>query len=400
MVHLTLNNTSQYRWVILGVVWIIAFTCALTTFVCPPHMDEMIQTFGISITEASMFMSLINLSTLSFNFVGGILLGKTGARKIMGTGLAVIAVSQIISGLTGSYIVEVSARLVLGMGIGVTMICMMQSVSEWFSLRELSAAFSIQVTGWVTGNVVGLAAPIPLSKALGTDWRGTFLAFGAFALVVNLIFWIFFREPKATQEYTSRQGEGIKLGEILRLKDFWILSLGFMGQILGMSIAMTWLPKSLAEAGWTASSAALLTTIFPLMGLPGNLAGGLIANKLGRKKPLFLISGVFLMISYVILALAAQSILVWVAMILGGWFNFFFVGPLLAMPSELPEIGPRKSGIFLGLSNLITGSGGFFAPLLAGIMRESTGSFVSSFLFAGLLSALLLIPGFLAREQG
>jgi NNP family nitrate/nitrite transporter-like MFS transporter len=362
-------------------------------------MDEMIQTFGISITEASMFMSLINLSTLSFNFVGGILLGKTGARKIMGTGLAVIAVSQIISGLTGSYIVEVSARLVLGMGIGVTMICMMQSVSEWFSLRELSTAFSIQVTGWVTGNVVGLAAPIPLSKALGTDWRGTFLAFGAFALVVNLIFWIFFREPKATQEYTSRQGEGIKLGEILRLKDFWILSLGFMGQILGMSIAMTWLPKSLAEAGWTASSAALLTTIFPLMGLPGNLAGGLIANKLGRKKPLFLISGVFLMISYVILALAAQSILVWVAMILGGWFNFFFVGPLLAMPSELPEIGPRKSGIFLGLSNLITGSGGFFAPLLAGIMRESTGSFVSSFLFAGLLSALLLIPGFVAREQ-
>ena len=380
-------------------MWIIAFTCALTTFVCPPHMDEMIQTFGISITEASMFMSLINLSTLSFNFVGGILLGKTGARKIMGTGLAVIAVSQIISGLTGSYIVEVSARLVLGMGIGVTMICMMQSVSEWFSLRELSTAFSIQVTGWVTGNVVGLAAPIPLSKALGTDWRGTFLAFGAFALVVNLIFWIFFREPKATQEYTSRQGEGIKLGEILRLKDFWILSLGFMGQILGMSIAMTWLPKSLAEAGWTASSAALLTTIFPLMGLPGNLAGGLIANKLGRKKPLFLISGVFLMISYVILALAAQSILVWVAMILGGWFNFFFVGPLLAMPSELPEIGPRKSGIFLGLSNLITGSGGFFAPLLAGIMRESTGSFVSSFLFAGLLSALLLIPGFVAREQ-
>ena len=380
-------------------MWIIAFTCALTTFVCPPHMDEMIQTFGISITEASMFMSLINLSTLSFNFVGGILLGKTGARKIMGTGLAVIAVSQIISGLTGSYIVEVSARLVLGMGIGVTMICMMQSVSEWFSLRELSTAFSIQVTGWVTGNVVGLAAPIPLSKALGTDWRGTFLAFGAFALVVNLIFWIFFREPKATQEYTSRQGDGIKLGEILRLKDFWILSLGFMGQILGMSIAMTWLPKSLAEAGWTASSAALLTTIFPLMGLPGNLAGGLIANKLGRKKPLFLISGVFLMISYVILALAAQSILVWVAMILGGWFNFFFVGPLLAMPSELPEIGPRKSGIFLGLSNLITGSGGFFAPLLAGIMRESTGSFVSSFLFAGLLSALLLIPGFVAREQ-
>src|SRR4030042_1843482 len=161
MVHLTLNNTLPYRWVILGVVWIIAFTCALTTFVCPPHIDEMIQSFGISITEASMFMSLINLSTLSFNFVGGILLGKTGARKIMGTGLAVIAVSQIISGLTGSYIVEVSARLVLGMGIGVTMICMMQSVSEWFSLRELSTAFSIQVTGWVSGKGVGLAAALP-----------------------------------------------------------------------------------------------------------------------------------------------------------------------------------------------------------------------------------------------
>jgi AAHS family 3-hydroxyphenylpropionic acid transporter len=152
---------SPYRWVILGVAWLIAFTCALTTFACSPHIDEMIHTFNISITEASLFMSLVNLSTFSFNLVGGILLGKAHTRKLIGVALAVVMISQLISGLTESYIIEVTARCVLGMGIGVTIICVIQSISEWFPVKELSAAFSIQVTGWATGNVIGLAAPIP-----------------------------------------------------------------------------------------------------------------------------------------------------------------------------------------------------------------------------------------------
>jgi NNP family nitrate/nitrite transporter-like MFS transporter len=398
MVLLTLNTTSSYRWVILGVVWIIAFTCALTTFVCPPHIDEMIHTFRISIPEAAMFMSLINLSAFSFNFVGGIVSAKTGARQLMGAGLAIIAGAQIISGLTGSYIIELAARFVLGMGIGLTMICVMKSVAEWFSLRELALAFSIQATGWATGNAVGLAAAIPLSKVLGVGWEGTFLAVGAFTVVVNVAFWVLFREATPIQERTSSEVQELKIGGLLKMKDFWIVCIGLIGQIVGMSIAMTWLPLSLTEADWTASEAAFLTTLFPIMGIPANLVGGAIANKLGRKKPLFMVSGAFLMIAYVLFAVTTQGALIWVATILAGWFNFFFVGPLLAIPAELPDVGPRRSGIFLGLMNLLSGVGGFLAPLAVGLLRESTGSFAAGFIFAALTSALLLIPGFIAKE--
>jgi predicted MFS family arabinose efflux permease len=322
----------------LGVAWLIAFICALTTFACSPHIDEMIQTFNISITEASLFMSLVNLSTFSFNFVGGILLGKTNARKLIGVALAVVMVSQLISGLTDSYIIEVTARCVLGMGIGVTIICVIQSISDWFPVNELSMAFSIQVTGWATGNVIGLAAPIPLSKALDTSWRGTFLVFGVFTLVIYIAFGMLFREAKTSQEHTSRGVDGIKLQELLKMKDFWILSFGLLGQISGMSIAMTWLPKSLTEGGWVPASAALFTTIFPLIGIPANLVGGFSTNKLKRKKPLFILSSVSLILSYAIFAFAAQDLLVWIAMILGGWFNFFFIARARFLKSDLEKL--------------------------------------------------------------
>jgi predicted MFS family arabinose efflux permease len=393
------NTTSPYRWVILGVAWLIACICALTTFVCAPHLEAMIATFHISIAEASLFMSLINLSTFSFNLVGGLLLRQAQARTLIGVALAVVTTSQLISGLTDSYLIEMTARCVLGMGIGVTMICVLQSLSEWFPVRELSTAFSIQVTGWATGNVIGLAAPIPLSQALGTSWRGSFLVFGALTFVTYLVFWLLFRESTTAQTQTSRGMDGITVGAILKMKEFWILSVGLLGQISGMSIAMTWLPTSLMEAGWAPASAALLTTIFPLMGIPANLVGGVCANKLKRRKPLFVGSGVGLMLSYVIFAVAAQGTLVWVAMIVGGWFNFFFIGPILAIPSELPEVGARGTGLFLGVQNLIVGVGGFLAPLAAGVMRETTGSFGAGFGFAACLSALILIPGFLARER-
>ena len=62
-----------YRWVILTIAWLTAFTCALTTFVYPPLLEEMIDALAMSLSQAGLLMSLTTLTTMSFTFVGGVL---------------------------------------------------------------------------------------------------------------------------------------------------------------------------------------------------------------------------------------------------------------------------------------------------------------------------------------
>ncbi|MFQ6075902.1 MAG: hypothetical protein ACE5Z5_07195 [Candidatus Bathyarchaeia archaeon] len=112
------------------------------------------------------------------------------------------------------------------------------------------------------------------------------------------------------------------------------------------------------------------------------------------------VSAVCLSISYGLFTLATQGLLVWVAAASSGWFGYFFVGPLLATPSELPEVGHERSGTFFGIMQMLAGVAGFFAPIAVGWVREATGSFTLGFIIAAVTTVLLLIPGIFGRETG
>ena len=92
--------------------------------------------------------------------------------------------------------------------------------------------------------------------------------------------------------------------------------------------------------------------------------------------------------------------MIWIAAAASGWFNFFFIGPLLAIPSELPEIGQERSGLFIGIVQMLSGIAGFISPIAVGWIREITGSFTIGFAFSSISSALLLVPAIFGRETG
>lgn len=391
-----------YRWVILFVAWLTSFTCALTTFCYPPLLNEIMLSLQMSTTQAGMLMSLTTLTTMSFNFIGGILSDKIGTKITMGTGIAIITVSQITMIMANSYFTAALLRLLLGVGIGISTICLIKSVSEWFPSKERAMAQSIQATGWASGNALGLFLAIPLTQVLNIGWKGTFLLFGIFSLIINFLFWFLFKESNisSNNKIHLQKQSNERISSLLRIKELWILTIGLSGAFSSSSIIMTWLPKSLIDSGWNNMLAAQLSTIIPLVGIPANLAGGIISDRLGKRKPLIGVSAIFLIASYAILLIDTQGTLIWVAAASSGWFNFFFIGPLLAIPSELPEIGQERSGVFIGIVQMFSGIAGFISPLAVGWMREITGSFMLGFAFSSVSSALLLVPAIFGRETG
>jgi len=391
-----------YRWVILFVAWLTSFTCALTTYCYPPLLNEVMLSLQMSTTQAGMLMSLTTLTTMSFNFIGGILSDKIGIKITMGTGIAIITVSQITMIMVNSYFTAALLRLLLGVGIGIATICLIKAVSEWFPSKELAMAQSIQATGWAFGNALGFFLAIPLTLVLNIGWKGTFLLFGAFSLIINFIFWFLFKEShiNLSNKIHLQKRSNERILSLLRVKELWILTIGLSGAFSSSSIVMTWLPKSLIEVGWSDRYAAQLSTLIPLVGIPANLVGGIVSDRLGKRKPLIGVSAIFLIASYAILLIEPQGALIWIAAATSGWFNFFFIGPFLAIPSELPEIGQERSGVFIGIVQMLSGIAGFVSPIAVGWIREITGSFNLGFAFSSISSALLLIPAIFGRETG
>jgi MFS family permease len=136
-----------------------------------------------------------------------------------------------------------------------------------------------------------------------------------------------------------------------------------------------------------------------LFAIPYLLAGaGMVANSrhsdATRERYLhvalpLLMSGVLLFAS--VLSSRSSPLVSFVLVCFAGASFYSSLGPLWAIPSE--SLRTRSPGIAAGFVNALGALGGYFGPLLVGVLREVTGDFRVAF---GALSASFLLAGTLA----
>jgi len=382
----------------LLVSWITTFVTALCLTSYSPLLNEMRLYFSMSHSEAAMLMSLPMLTMSSLQIIGGAISNRIGVRRTLIIGSTIIAISQVITSIVTTFSMEAVFRMTMGLGSSLTMICAVGLIALWFPQQELARAMSIQATGWATGNIAGVLAPIPLEMALNTDWRGPFAVFGVLASAVTIILLVLAKDRSHTQVLESDSGRSWT--DLLRVKEVWMITTGHFGVMASMTVISTWLPAVLIESGWTPTLAASISTMVPLVGVVGNLAGGVLSDRLGRKKPVILITGVFGALTYVIFVFVLQTPLVWFVAASAGLFSYLFVGPLLSTLPGIPEIGPRRAGMAWGIVMAVSSVASFISPIMMGEIRHTTGSYNPGFFMAAGFAAMLVVPGLLGRETG
>jgi len=392
------ESPHPYRWIMLLVSWITTFVTALCLTSYSPLLNEMRLYFSMSHSEAGLLMSLPMLTMSSLQIIGGAISNRIGVRKTLIIGSTIVAISQVITSIVTAFSMEAVFRLIMGLGSSLTMICAIGLIALWFPQQELARAMSIQATGWATGNIAGVLAPIPLEMALKTDWRGPFAVFGVLASAVAIIIIVLAKDRARTQTLESDAKRSWT--DLLRVKEVWTTTIGHFGVMASMTVITTWLPTVLTESGWTPTLAASISTMVPLIGIVGNLAGGALSDKLGRKKPVILITGIFGALTYVLFVFVLQTPLVWFVAASAGLFSYLFVGPLLSTLPGIPEIGPRRSGMAWGIVMAVSSVASFISPILMGEIRTTTGSYSSGFIMAAGFAAMLVVPGLLGRETG
>jgi NNP family nitrate/nitrite transporter-like MFS transporter len=305
----------------------------------------------------------------------GILADRYGGRPVFALVMLGSVVPAVLMGWVDSYPQLLACGLFIGLALASFSVGV-GAVSRWYPPARQGAALGVYGAGNVGQSLAAFGAPV-LAAALGYAW-----GFWTFALLT--LAWL------AAYLLLARDAPGPAAGR--SLSDFlrpladprgWVLSLYYFLTFGGFVAMAVYLPTFLTEIfGLTPADAGRRTAGFVVLATLMRPLGGWLADRFGGRRILAL---VFPTTAIMALLLACPMM---------GTFTVGALGMAAAIGlgngavfKLVPEYFPKSVGSVTGLVGAAGGLGGFFPPLVLGLIRQSTGSFTWGFVLLGLFSA-------------
>lgn len=146
--------------------------------------------------------------------------------------------------------------------------------------------------------------------------------------------------------------------------------------------------------GKSTSEATFMTTLFAICSAIAAIPAGKMGKKLGRKKTILIGLAVFMTVFllYVVtntLELGISDAVIWMALVFGGFANMLIT--VNTLPLVLDIGGINKVGTFTGYYYTATFSAQIASPIVYGIVRMFTGSYLSLFVYSPVMFALSIL---------
>jgi MFS family permease len=348
---------------------------------------------------------------------GGMLIDRLGTRKASLIFSALVLAGAVIVWQARSIPLIFLGRFIFGAGSEPLVVAQSAMLARWFKNKELAMAFGIQLTVSRVGSLFAFNTGELFSSYFGSYRYALMAAAGACALsLVGNIFYIFMdrRGEKALNLRDESVAEKIVFRDIKEFQPtFWyvtFLCFTFYAAIFPFqSLSTDFFATKWGIALTAPSSGGFLARVFSNLLHIFSTAGGIssiiifasmilapfagrLVDKIGRRAT-FMIAGSLLMIPCH-LAMGLTRLYPAYPMILLG-FAFVLV-PAAMWPSVPLIVRSERVGTAFGLMTAIQNVGLGLFPLLNGLLRDATGSYVASqVMFAslglvGLVFALLL----------
>lgn len=352
---------------------------------------------GLTYAEAGFVFSLSVFALVVLRIPWGFIIDKLGVRASAGLALTLLGIFGFLRGFAVNYETLLLFQLLMGVGLAAVMPCLPKLVAGLFPSEKTVFAIGVSISGFAIGDVIALGGTPYLLRFLG-GWQNVFYAYGAWALVLTVFWWIFSGGLSQKREKGSSSSMGKNLTALLRNRQVWLLSGLYFCSGACYDTLLVWLP-SIADAGAGASNSAwLATSMLPLGFLVASFFIGPLSDRVGLRKPFILLLGMIAGPAIYSIALLPETAL---------WFSAFLVGictvgvlmVVLAIPVELPRTYALV-GSAVGLITSFGNLGSFFMPTLVGYLRDVTGSFFWGVLLLSLLGESMLILGLPLTETG
>ncbi|MFJ8233868.1 CynX/NimT family MFS transporter [Streptomyces sp. NPDC094448] len=377
-------------------------------------LEEVRAGLGMSGAVAGILTSVPAVTFAVFGIAAPRLARRHGPAVVVCAGMAAIAAGLLIRPYAGGTPGFVAATALALIGIAVSNVLMPVIVKRYFPDRvgTMTGLYSMALA---IGTSTAAAATVPLTGALGGDWRTGLAVWGLLAAVAVLP-WVLVvrsrgRHPDtapvpaapapvpapAVSTAPAAPGAGRPAGSIVRSPTAWALA-GFFGlQATGAYITMGWLPQIFRDAGVPASTAGLLLAVTMVMGVPLAFVIPRLAARFRTQGPIAAVLGLSGLAGYTGLLLAPAE---------GAWAWALLLGlSNCAFPLALTMIGMRSRSAAgtVRLSAFAQSTGYLISipgPLLVGVLYEHTGSWgLPVALMAGLLVPQIVLGTLAGRDR-
>ncbi|HYJ50233.1 MAG TPA: MFS transporter [Microbacterium sp.] len=297
----TLDAPGWRTWTLWG-VGVAAYVVSIVnrTSLASVGVDAAVR-FDADASALSMF-AVIQLAVYgAMQIPVGLLLDRFGARPIIATGMALMAVGQLVMAFADAVGIGILARVLIGAGDAAVFPSVLRVISTWFPAQR--APVLIQSTG-IIGQLGQIVAVIPLAALLhATTWT---VAFGSLAglgvLFAILTFAVIRNRPPARRADPVDTSVDTQTGAIRIVRSSADLREGFRASwahpatrlgfwshfttpFAGTAFVLLWgFPFLTAGQGLTPAVAGLLMTSLVLFGmLAGPVLGALSSRHPTRR---------------------------------------------------------------------------------------------------------------------
>ena len=363
------------------------------------------EQFGWSQTQLNLSLAFSFISGLCAPFVGT-LSDRIGIRPVMFGSILIIAIGFLMR----PFITELwhwylfSALVYTGFP-GATVLPGGKMVGLWFP-RTRGRMMGAVMAG---NNFGGITMP-PLAAAIIVvfNWQTAYVVFGVImgALAVMALFVIVEDEKKVESEMkrTGRGDQaqiaraaaqaGVTLKQALRNRNFWLVTVGLVAATFTYQGVLTQLRQHFEESGFTPAMATTAVSTIAGMGIFSKLAFGRASEKITARIATILSIGLQ-MVGVLIIAQVDASHLLWLGIFVFG-LGFGGLGALaLLVVQEM--FGMKEFGGIMGIMQGGMIASGTGAPMMAGAIHDSSGSFDSAFLIVAAIFVVGIAALALAR---
>ncbi|MFF3418022.1 CynX/NimT family MFS transporter [Streptomyces sp. NPDC002698] len=374
-------------------------------------LEEVRDDLGMSGGAAGLLTSVPPLCFAVFGVTAPRLARRFGPAAVVCAGMVAIATGLAVRPYIGGTAGFLAMSALALMGIAVSNVLMPVIVKRWFPDRvgSMTGLYSMALA---LGTSAAAAATVPVTDALGGDWRSGLVVWAGLAAAAVLPWVLLVRArgagpgtgdrgpaasrtgdrapatttatPSVTETpsvtaaragapvpaaavVTRHAPEGLR---ITRSRTAWALAVFFGLQATAAYITMGWMAQIFRDAGVAAGTAGLLLAVTMVMGVPLAFVIPRLATRLPRQGPIVVVLGLCGLAGYAGLYLAPAA---------GAWAWALLLGVSnCAFPLALTMVGMRaRTGAGVAELSAFAQSTGYLisipGPLLVGVLYQHSG---------------------------
>lgn len=345
---------------------------------------------------------------------------KYGPRIVASIGGAMTGLGLIVASFASPnnvFLAVLGFGVLAGAGIGLGYASATPPAIKWFPAAKKGLISGLVVAGFGLASVY--IAPLTTMLIKENGINQTFFLLGVAFLIISVVFSQFLKNPPAgyvpaekpsKKKHASGNAPAQKKHdydwyEMLRTRQFYLLWIMFaLGAAAGLltigslaSIVSAKVAGSSTDVAVLAEAAkwsSLMVAILAVANAGGRVVAGFFSDLIGRVRTMRLVFFYQAICMLVFPELGTISFLV-----LGSIFVGFNYGALLALfPSTTGDyFGTKNLGVNYGLVFTAWGFGGVFGPIMAGMIKDATGSFSLAFQISAALCFVAALVTFVTK---